>query len=229
VLPSSTCDRGPRGPRTSSRSGVRAVVAGDGARPASRHHRTAATTATTAAPTSKSARRRRAGLAIRRQCSDTGASGAIEFLPPGEGGRRPSRPRATRRRGSARCGAPRRDAAEPARDEPGDDVEVPPGFEPGNGGFADHCLTAWLWHPDPPQRAGESCLPPGPRRSQPGRGGLAAGASIGHGSSALHYTAATIQYVENTRKGWIDPGRASTVCLEEPAFHQPRLRGEKAP
>lgn len=25
-------------------------------------------------------------------------------------------------------------------------VEVPPGFEPGNGGFADHCLTTWLWH-----------------------------------------------------------------------------------
>jgi hypothetical protein len=25
-------------------------------------------------------------------------------------------------------------------------LEVPPGFEPGNGGFADLCLTAWLWH-----------------------------------------------------------------------------------
>ena len=25
-------------------------------------------------------------------------------------------------------------------------VEVPPGFEPGNKGFADLRLTAWLWH-----------------------------------------------------------------------------------
>ena len=25
-------------------------------------------------------------------------------------------------------------------------VEVPPRFELGNGGFADHCLTTWLWH-----------------------------------------------------------------------------------
>ena len=25
-------------------------------------------------------------------------------------------------------------------------VEVPPGFEPGNEGFADLCLTTWLWH-----------------------------------------------------------------------------------
>ena len=24
--------------------------------------------------------------------------------------------------------------------------EVPPGFEPGNEGFADLCLTTWLWH-----------------------------------------------------------------------------------
>ena len=24
--------------------------------------------------------------------------------------------------------------------------EVPPGFEPGHKGFADLCLTAWLWH-----------------------------------------------------------------------------------
>jgi hypothetical protein len=24
--------------------------------------------------------------------------------------------------------------------------EVPPRFELGNGGFADHCLTTWLWH-----------------------------------------------------------------------------------
>ena len=25
-------------------------------------------------------------------------------------------------------------------------LEVPPGFEPGNEGFADLCLTSWLWH-----------------------------------------------------------------------------------
>ena len=25
-------------------------------------------------------------------------------------------------------------------------LEVPPGFEPGNEGFADLCLTTWLWH-----------------------------------------------------------------------------------
>ena len=25
-------------------------------------------------------------------------------------------------------------------------MEVPPGFEPGNRGFAVHCLTTWLWH-----------------------------------------------------------------------------------
>ncbi len=25
-------------------------------------------------------------------------------------------------------------------------VEVPPGFEPGNKGVADLCLTTWLWH-----------------------------------------------------------------------------------
>ena len=25
-------------------------------------------------------------------------------------------------------------------------LEVPPGFEPGNEGFADPCLTAWLWY-----------------------------------------------------------------------------------
>ena len=25
-------------------------------------------------------------------------------------------------------------------------VEVPPGFEPGNKGFADLCLTAWPWY-----------------------------------------------------------------------------------
>ena len=25
-------------------------------------------------------------------------------------------------------------------------MEVPPGFEPGNQGFADPCLTTWLWH-----------------------------------------------------------------------------------
>ena len=25
-------------------------------------------------------------------------------------------------------------------------VEVPPGFEPGNKGFADLRLTTWLWH-----------------------------------------------------------------------------------
>ena len=25
-------------------------------------------------------------------------------------------------------------------------MEVPPGFEPGNEGFADLCLTTWLWH-----------------------------------------------------------------------------------
>ena len=28
----------------------------------------------------------------------------------------------------------------------GDKVEVPPGFEPGSKGFADHRLTTWLWH-----------------------------------------------------------------------------------
>ena len=27
-----------------------------------------------------------------------------------------------------------------------DKVEVPPGFGPGNKGFADLRLTAWLWH-----------------------------------------------------------------------------------
>ena len=26
------------------------------------------------------------------------------------------------------------------------DLEVPPGFGPGNEGFADLCLTTWLWH-----------------------------------------------------------------------------------
>ena len=26
------------------------------------------------------------------------------------------------------------------------DLEVPPGFEPGNKGFADLCLTAWPWY-----------------------------------------------------------------------------------
>ena len=25
-------------------------------------------------------------------------------------------------------------------------LEVPPGFEPGNEGFADLCLTTWLWY-----------------------------------------------------------------------------------
>ncbi len=25
-------------------------------------------------------------------------------------------------------------------------LEVPPGFEPGNEGFADPCLTTWLWY-----------------------------------------------------------------------------------
>ena len=25
-------------------------------------------------------------------------------------------------------------------------LEVPPGFEPGNNGFADRCLTTWLWY-----------------------------------------------------------------------------------
>ena len=25
-------------------------------------------------------------------------------------------------------------------------LEVTPGFEPGNQGFADPCLTTWLWH-----------------------------------------------------------------------------------
>ena len=25
-------------------------------------------------------------------------------------------------------------------------LEVPPGFEPGNGSFADFCLTTWLWY-----------------------------------------------------------------------------------
>ena len=25
-------------------------------------------------------------------------------------------------------------------------MEVPPGFGPGNEGFADLCLTTWLWH-----------------------------------------------------------------------------------
>jgi predicted amidohydrolase len=25
-------------------------------------------------------------------------------------------------------------------------LEVPPGFEPGNDGFADRCLTTWRWH-----------------------------------------------------------------------------------
>ena len=24
-------------------------------------------------------------------------------------------------------------------------LEAPPGFEPGNQGFADPCLTTWLW------------------------------------------------------------------------------------
>ena len=24
-------------------------------------------------------------------------------------------------------------------------LEAPPGFEPGNEGFADPCLTTWLW------------------------------------------------------------------------------------
>ena len=28
----------------------------------------------------------------------------------------------------------------------GDKMEVPPGFEPGSKGFADHRLTTWLWH-----------------------------------------------------------------------------------
>ena len=27
-----------------------------------------------------------------------------------------------------------------------DFLEVPPGFEPGNNGFADRGLTAWLWY-----------------------------------------------------------------------------------
>ena len=30
--------------------------------------------------------------------------------------------------------------------EAGAFMEVPPGFEPGNQGFADPCLTTWLWH-----------------------------------------------------------------------------------
>jgi hypothetical protein len=30
--------------------------------------------------------------------------------------------------------------------------EAPPGFEPGNKGFADLCLTTWLWRPK--QKAG---------------------------------------------------------------------------
>ena len=25
-------------------------------------------------------------------------------------------------------------------------LEVPPGFEPGNKGFADLCLTSWRWY-----------------------------------------------------------------------------------
>ena len=28
----------------------------------------------------------------------------------------------------------------------GTSLEVPPGFEPGNNGFADRCLTTWLWY-----------------------------------------------------------------------------------
>ena len=35
---------------------------------------------------------------------------------------------------------------DPATDRPVP-LEVPPGFEPGNEGFADLCLTTWLWHP----------------------------------------------------------------------------------
>ena len=34
---------------------------------------------------------------------------------------------------------------DPAADRPVP-LEVPPGFEPGNEGFADLCLTTWLWH-----------------------------------------------------------------------------------
>ena len=29
----------------------------------------------------------------------------------------------------------------------GKKMEAPPGFEPGNKGFADPCLTTWLWRP----------------------------------------------------------------------------------
>ena len=29
--------------------------------------------------------------------------------------------------------------------EQGERLEAPPGFEPGSQGFADPCLTTWLW------------------------------------------------------------------------------------
>ena len=41
---------------------------------------------------------------------------------------------------------PPRDFKSLASTIPPHQLEVPPGFEPGNEGFADPCLTAWLWY-----------------------------------------------------------------------------------
>ena len=39
-----------------------------------------------------------------------------------------------------------------------DFLEAPPGFEPGDKGFADPCLTAWLWRRIQARKRGKETL-----------------------------------------------------------------------
>ena len=147
--------REPRPPSPASRGG-RSRTRPRGTKVTSRRF-SISRTGTVGSPARTSSRRVRGGgtssggrsrLGRRRESARV-RSGRADASARGDGHHRGRR----RRRGRARAGARRQERGRGARTasrlaasaESRGREEAPPGFEPGNEGFADPCLTTWRW------------------------------------------------------------------------------------